>query len=215
MEKRMKIELRDITAKKKEAQEELNALVSEVDLLREEKKETIGLIEFELGQRDKEIAFKKQELDSIKTNLVDVENKLTKTQKEISDCGLLKTSLQEDCKELKTQIYHLNKTKAEAYIEAINMEAKKASLQEEINTLQSIKHETNWELKFLKGKILFGKSELKAIKEGIVLEQSVWDELKHEKKQHHNHAQYLMEKENFLKEQFGLLGVKYVVYNSR
>ena len=210
----MKIELRDITQKKKEAQQELLKTITDVELLREEKEKLLKEINVTEGHHRAVIDLLKQEisfLEQEKKQSVRIKNE---TELVVSDLGVEKEALIANIETLKkTDIEALNNSLI-SKTEAREANELKDKIKQELSEYQIKKHEADTELRFINGKILLAESNLalylKQIKEAEEKLESI-------KKEHSRHAQwddYLKDKENFLIEQFKLLGVKYVVYNS-
>lgn len=88
-------------------------------------------------------------------------------------------------------------------------------VEENLNAKRIEEHELTVAIKFLQGKISFLETERDEVKKQIDDAENTLQALIKEQARHSNWDQYLQAKENFLIEQFKLLGVKYVVYNSR
>jgi chromosome segregation ATPase len=211
----MKMELRNITAKKKEAQEELNTLVAEVDLLREEKHTLSQDIQSIKEGKDKIIQRQEEQLLSVTTKLKTEGKQLSKLEETIGELGIIKTELENIKRDIEKDVDYLNEVLVKTHVDTAQAVGRLKQILSEKEILEEEKHKTSTELKFLKSKIFVSTRKLKDIQAGIKLEQLKWDEIKREQKRHSDHAQYLNDKEGFLREQYKLLGVKYVVYNSR
>lgn len=213
--KRVRADLRELLALKKQEQEAQSTLIIDVAFLREEKEKLSKEIQTEKESYQGSIDSLKQEISFLKSNKGQLEENLqnlTKasgaTEVRISENNRLILGLQESIQSL-TISESLYKTLAREYFDKLN------NIKDEYEKQQILNSDKNLELRFLQGKILLAESNLSELEACAQEAQKELDLLIKEQSRHSQWDEYLQDKENFLIEQFKLLGVKYVVYNSK
>lgn len=214
-EKRMKIELRDIVEKKREAIAELSDLRNEVALLREErdgiKKEKEVLVsEIHITQSENEskIQYARQELARIekqKRELIDSVSKL-QTQK---------TDTEGKIRELNETISNIVELKHRAETETFNAITKRGQQLAQNAEAERLGYNLTKKLEDVQSQTQEANRTLTQVKSEITQEVEKLNQILKEQERNSNWADYLEDKENFLAEQFPLLGVKFVRYNSK
>lgn len=212
-EKRMKIELRQITEQKRIAQQELSDLHIEVALLREER-DTIRKEKEEL--RSTITTFQKEYEDivqSARTELVRIEKQKQEFIETVSSLGVRITEHEKDLQHyqalldtVQEDIARYNSELTAARSQYKEQKEKNNMLDEQLatayKTLQSVGNELDTKSR-----------QLTTLKEKILKEEQILKDILKEQARMNQWAEYLMEKENFVAEQFALLGVKFVRYN--
>lgn len=215
LQKRVRTELRDLIAQKKIEQEAYSVLITEVNNLREERKFLLGSIQSEKDTHQQFLSTFKQEVDFLFKKKATIETQLFKLKENISEASIAQTDMVLKLAELDKQHIKLQNTLIESKNEA----------REALDTLEQIKftlqehqvkeNELNTTLKFINGKSLQAEEENQKLQNKIKKENALLQSIIKEQSRYSNWDEYLQAKENFLIEQFKLLGVKYVVYNSR
>jgi chromosome segregation ATPase len=213
LEKRMKMELRDIAAKKKEAQDELSALMIELGLLREEKQKVMGYIETACEDAVRTTEREKQNVEVLNKQLRDITQKLVQSEEELVKVGVKKTSLEEVAKRTQEEISYLNDVKETLHSENRGAMSRLDELLSDVRLAEKKKFELLAFLGDTQSSISVSELALKKLNESVLVESQKLEAIRGEQKKHSNWSQYLTDKEDFLKEQFHLLGVKYVMYN--
>lgn len=215
VKKRIRADLCELRALKKQEQEAQSILIVEVAFLREEKEKLSKEIQTEKESYQGSIDSLKQEISFLKSNRGQLEENiqnLTKasdaTEAHISENQRLILGLQESVQSL-TISESLYKTLAREYLDKLN------NIKDEYEKQQMLNSDKNLELRFLQGKILLAESGLSKLKANAQEAQKKLELLIKEQSRHSQWDEYLQDKESFLIEQFKLLGVKYVVYNSK
>jgi chromosome segregation ATPase len=215
IKKRVRAELRDLLAQKKLQQEELAVLVGEVCRLREEKEVLLKELSLEKLNHLTTVELFKQGVDFLKKEKTDLTLQINSTQVAVSELETQKQLILEQIRDVEVEHTKVLGTILSAKNEARTYLDKIEVVRENYNTLQDNKYGLETELKFLSGKIAFAKSELDELNNAICQAKTNLESVLSEQSRHSQWDEYLQEKENFLIEQFKLLGVKYVVYNSR
>lgn len=215
IKKRVRAELRDLIEQKKKEQEAQATLVTEVGSLREEKEKLSAERQKEKDAHQEIIGLLKQEasfLKQEKENTIKEVEGLLKVQNRLEGNVLEK---QQFILDLTQNIHNLlisegqTKKQTREFLDKLDLARVEYSKQQILN------HEDKLQLRFLQGKITLAKINLSELQDKIKQTKEDLDSLIKEQSRHAQWDEYLQAKENFLIEQYKLLGVKYVVYNSR
>lgn len=213
--KRARAELRELIEQKRQEQEAQTILVADVNLLREQKATLTSEILLEQEKQKQFLSSCKQEVDflrkeeaSLKASIGLLESSKLDKQKEIEDISA-------NINVLKLQLL---KQKEEVDLNAIEYNesvSKIKTIREALAELFVQKSDIETYINFQKSSLNTAKSEYEIVLSKIKQAEIALDILVKEQNRNTNWDQYLQDKENFLIEQFKLLGVKYVVYNSK
>lgn len=213
--KRVRAELRDLLAYKKKLQEEQTLFTVAVDKLREQKNELELFIATNKEKYISNIQIYKQEISFLEKQKKQITSEISDLQIAVSQTKIEKEKLIAEIQKIKTErdiaITNTAKAKEQSKLYLEKLDNIKKDYLDQVDT----KYKLETELKFLQGKILLREIDYKTITEEIITLKQELNDLRKEQSRHAQWDQYLQDKENFLSEQFKLLGVKYVVYNSR
>jgi hypothetical protein len=215
IKKRVRAELRALIEQKKIEQEAQALLITEVGSLREEKEKLIKEIQTEKEKYQIVIDLLKQETSFLKqgkTQLVKAKEEIELTVSELEIKKQVLISNTETLKKADTEALAVVATSKEQARKSIELKEK---IIQQLSEQQAKKNEADLELRFINGKILLAENNYIAYLEQIKEAKEKLEATKKEQERHAQWDEYLQNKENFLIEQYKLLGVKYVVYNSR
>lgn len=213
LEKRMKMELRDITQKKQEAQSDYVTLVAEINAIREEYSNLVASIKAEKEKQEHFLAIAKQEVSFLATEKTTLGITIQNLHQAIKDLEHKKETTATEMIALETE-----KIKAEIILISADKQAKDALEKLDLVTLdlekhQNIKYQADLALDAIQDKIAVQEAKYEELQSQVTQAKNQLEVIIKEQFRHSNWDMYLQDKESFLTEQFKLLGVKYVVYN--